>query len=370
MEAMKRWISAGVAGVMLATAATGIVAAQEQEQAQAASRPVVLQRVLLKVNGAVFTKTDLESRQILELQERNQRALSQLDLESDESLRAMLVEVTPAILDEVVDELIIIQRGRDAGYRMSDEQFKTALDRLKTDNQWDEATFQQALKVQGMTLDDLRAQFEKSFLHQAVLQNEVMNRLQITEEEARQYYRAHPEQFMTTPMMTLREIFVSVPTEVRSGQNSYSAAADEAALAKITAARDRALKGEDFVALVNEYSESGSKANGGLIGPINLNELAESLRTRLAPLKTGDIDEPIRTAKGYQLLKVESKTEATVEPFDKVRNQVGNLVMQERSDVLMAAYLDTMREQAIIEWKDAELKQMYEQYRASQKKTN
>jgi peptidyl-prolyl cis-trans isomerase C len=332
---------------------------------------VVLQRVLLKVNGAVFTKTDLEERQILELQERNQRALSQLDLESDESLRAMLVEVTPAILDEVVDELIIIQRGRDAGYQMTDEQFKAALNRLMTDNQIpDEATFQAALKQQGMTMVDLREQFEKSFLHQAVLQNEVMNRLQITEEEARQYYRAHPEQFMTTPMMTLREIFVSVPTEVRSGQNSYSAAADEAALATITAARDRALKGEDFVALVNEYSESGSKANGGLIGPINLNELAESLRTRLSPLKTGDIDQPIRTPKGYQLLKVESKTEATVESFDKVRNQVGNMVMQERSDVLMAAYLDTMREQAIIEWKDAELKQMYEQYRASQKKTN
>jgi hypothetical protein len=46
------------------------------------------------------------------------------------------------------------------------------------------------------------------------------------------------------------------------------------------------------------------------------------------------------------------------------------MVMQERSTVLMDAYLDSMREQAIIEWKDAELKKMYEQYRASQKKTN
>jgi hypothetical protein len=51
---------------------------------------------------------------------------------------------------------------------------------------------------------------------------------------------------------------------------------------------------------VTEYSQSGSKANGGLIGPLNLNELAEGLRTVLGPLKTGDIAEPIRTPVGYQ----------------------------------------------------------------------
>jgi hypothetical protein len=64
-----------------------------QTPAPASSRPVVLQRVLVKVNGAVYTKTQLEEDQIAMLQERNQRNLSQLDLQSDEKLRATPVEI-------------------------------------------------------------------------------------------------------------------------------------------------------------------------------------------------------------------------------------------------------------------------------------
>lgn len=357
-----------VAGILVA-AVSAAASVAAQSQAPAANRSVVLQRVLVKVNGAVFTKTELEERQIEVLQVQNQRTLSQLDLENDATLRAKLVEITPGILAEVVDELIIIQRGRELGYRLSDEQFKAAVDRLKADNQLDEATFQAALKQQGMTMEILRGQFEKQFLAQGVMTNEVMNRLTITEEEARQYYRAHPEEFMTPSLMTLREIFIAVPTEMVGGQASFNAAQDEAALAKITAARERAIKGENFEALVAEFSESGSKANGGLIGPIDLNELAEGLRDRLQPLKTGEIDQPIRTPKGYQLLKVESRSDSTVEPFEKVRNDIGNRVAQSRASELRAKYLDGMRGQALIEWKDDELKKLYEQHMASLKKT-
>jgi parvulin-like peptidyl-prolyl isomerase len=227
-----------------------------------------------------------------------------------------------------------------------------------------------ALTEQGMTLEQLRLQFDNESLKRGAAQQEVGSRIIITEEEARQYYRANPQEFMTPTTMTLREIFIAVPTQMVGGQESYNVAADEAALAKITAARDRALKGEDFAALVAEISESGSKANGGLVGPVNLNELAEALRERLEPLKTGDIDQPIRTPKGYQLLKVESRSDASVEPFDKVREDIGNRVTASRGEELLEAYLKTMREQAIIEWKDDELKKLYEQHIAQQKKTN
>jgi peptidyl-prolyl cis-trans isomerase SurA len=175
---------------------------------------------------------------------------------------------------------------------------------------------------------------------------------------------------MTPSLMTLREIFIAVPTETVGGQLSFNAAADEAAQAKMTAIRERAAKGEDFTALVTEFSESASKANGGLIGPINLAELAEALRKRLEPLKAGEIDQPIRTPKGYQLLKVESRSDSTVEPFDKVRTEISNRVIASRVEELTEAYLKGMRGQAIIEWKDEELKKLYEQHMAQQKKTN
>jgi len=80
-----------------------------------------------------------------------------------------------------LDELLLVQRGRELGYVMSDDQFKSILDGIKKDNNIpDEATFQQALKQEGMTLADLRRQLEKNMLETRVQQAEVMGKISVT----------------------------------------------------------------------------------------------------------------------------------------------------------------------------------------------
>jgi len=363
---MKRIVLCAIA----LTVVSANVLATQGVAAPAQPQSVVLQKVLVKVNGAIFTKTELEELQIETLRELNKRQLSQMDLQNDAKLREELIRITPEILSYAIDELIVVQRGRELGLRMTDEIFKNYIDGLKKENQLDDAGFKQELVKMGMTLEQLRPRIEKVYLRQGVLRRDVEPRISITEEEARQYYRAHPEQFMKPTMITVREISVLVPNEARSGEQVVNVAADEAALEKVKSAKARALKGEDFAALVTEISQSGSKANGGLIGPLNLAELAEALQKILAPLKTGDIAEPIRTPVGYQLLKVEHKDEATVQPFEAVRNDVSMRVQGERSEVEMRKFVESLRAQAIIEWKDEDLRKMYEQYRAAQKKAN
>ncbi|MBK9241143.1 MAG: SurA N-terminal domain-containing protein [Acidobacteria bacterium] len=271
---MKRIVMSAVA---LAVASAGVLAAQAPAPA-VQSRPVVLQKVLVKVNGAIFTKTELEELQIEALREQAQRELTPMDLQNDAALREQLIKITPEIIANAVDYLIVIQRGRELGLRLSDAQFKDYIEGIKKDNQLDDKTFQLAMQQQGMTMEILRKRLEKEYLSQGVMSRDVAPRIAITEEEARQYYRAHPDEFMKPTMITVREISVLVPSEARAGEQVVNVALDEAALAKINAARERALKGEDFATLVTEFSQSGSKANGGLIGPLNLNELAEGLR--------------------------------------------------------------------------------------------
>jgi parvulin-like peptidyl-prolyl isomerase len=355
---MKRTV---LSAIVLSVAAAGLLKAQA---APAQPQSVVLQKVLVKVNGGIFTKTELEDLQIEAIREDSKRQITPLDLKNDATLRAELIKITPELLAGAIDQLIVVQRGRELGLRMSDETYKNYLENIKKENQFDDATFKQALAQQGLTIEQLRPRIEKIYLQQEVMRRDVQPRIAITEEEARQYYRAHPQEFMKPTMITVREITVLVPSEARSGEQVVNVAVDEAALEKVKSARARALKGEDFAALVTELSQSGSKANGGLIGPLNLNELAEGLQKLLTPLKTGDIAEPIRTPNGYQLLKVELKDEATVQPFDEVRTEVTNKVQQERGNVEMKKFVDSLRGQAIIEWKDEDLKRMYEQYRA------
>ncbi len=321
-------------------------------------RADVFEQILVKVNGEIFTKSDLEQRQVLALRQKGQ----QIDLKSEAGnaqLKKMLDEVTPAIMVDVVNEMVLVQRGKELGYKLSDEQFKGVVDNIKKENKIEtEEQFQAALKAENMTMADLRRNLERSMIRQRVEQNEVLSKIGISEDEARQYYDSHLNEFTTPPSVTLREILVALPGDGKS----VNVAADEEAKAKAEAIKTRVTTGkENFDKLASEISDSPSKANAGLIGPISLSDISPELRTMIQKMKPGDVSDVIRTARGYQLLKLEASTVAQTMPFEQAREQISERVFTDKRKGEYQKYLEKLRSQAIIEWKNADVKKAFEE---------
>lgn len=324
-------------------------------------RGEILEQVLVKINGDILTKTDFEQRQVAEL--RNRPELANVNPGSLE-LRKAIGEVTPDLILAAVDELLLIQRGRELGYAMGDEQFKTILDNIKKQNNLDdEQKFQAALKQEGLTLADLRRNLERSMLVSQVQRVEVMDKISVTEDEAKAYYEAHRQEFTTPSELMLREIFIEVPVSDRG----VNVAQDDEMRAKAEDVRRRLLAGEPFPRLAAEFSAAPSKANGGLIGPINHGELAPALQKMVDAAKIGDVMEVLRTSRGYQVLKLESRTDTRVRTFEDARNDIGNKVAEQKRQGELQKYLDRLREQATITWRNDELKRAYEQALASRR---
>jgi peptidyl-prolyl cis-trans isomerase SurA len=348
-----------------------LVAAQPSAQGQAPATPpqptgMILEQVLVKVNGEIFTKTELEAKQITALREQNRQINNPADLKNDESLKALLLEVTPTVLVDAIDELLIIQRGKELGLAPTAEQLKDAADRIKKQNNiTSDAQFRAALVQEGMTYEEFEKNLEKQYIVARVQQQEIMPRVQLTEEESKEYYRTHTHEFDKPATITIRDIFISVPTTTQGGQAVVNVAASDETEKKINDLRARAVKGEDFAKLVAEASESPSKANGGLIGPINVSELAPQVRDIIDKLKPGEVSQPIRTPNGFQLLKLETRLDAAPEPFEAVRDQIADKVGSSRLDGEQKKYIEKLRAQAIIEWKNDDLKKMYEQKMAA-----
>jgi peptidyl-prolyl cis-trans isomerase SurA len=336
-------------------AALGLLIAAASAHAQ------TLERVLVKVNGDILTQTELEERQTAAIRARLGRDLTPDAVKNDEQLKKALDEVTPQILVDAIDELLLLQMGKEKGYHLTDEQFKSWLDNLrKEQNLTDDKRFQDALKQEGMTVEDLRKNVEKQFLVSQVQRDEVGSKLTITEEEARQYYNLHKDEFVEPAMVTLREILVEVPTTGQGAQTGINVGQMDEAERKADALRTRLLAGEDFAKVAAEASASPSKANGGLIGPINLAELSVSLQDLIAKMKPGEITKPIRTNRGVQILKLETIKPAATQPFDAVRDLVADKVHDARQQTEVRKFLARMRGEAIIEWKSDELKKLYD----------
>lgn len=327
----------------------------------------IIERVLVKVNGDILTQTELEERQTAAIRARLGRDLTQDAVKNDEQLKKALDEVTPQLLVDAVDELLLLQMGKEKGYHLTDEQFKSWLDNLrKEQNLTDDKRFQEALKQEGMTVEDLRKNVEKQFLVGQVQRDEVGSKLSITEEEARQYYTLHKEEFGQPATVSLREILIEVPTTTQGGQPAVNVAKQDEAEHQAEALRTRLLAGEDFAKVAAEASTSPSKANGGLIGPINLAEVSVSLQELIGKMKPGDISNPIRTNRGVQILKLETIKPASIQPFESVRDLVADKVHDARQQTEVRKFLARMRGQAIIEWKNEELKKLYDRQVAAE----
>jgi len=328
----------------------------------APGRAEIIEQILVRVNGELFTKTDLEMRQVAALREMGQRldpANANLD---DAQLRKMLDQVTPELMVGVIDEMLLVQRGKELGYRLGDEQFTGILDNLKKENKIEnDEQLQAALKQEGMTVADLRRNVERRMLVSRVEQNEILGRIAVSDVEAREYYQAHVSEFTSPQSVTLREIFVTVPEKATTAQ-------DTVAREKASQILKRANAGENFEKLAVDLSEAPSKANAGLIGPLNLSELSPELRKMIEGMKPGQISESLRTPRGYQILKLETSTPPQTLPFDEARNQISDRVFTDKRREEYDKFLERLRAQAIIEWKNDDLKRAYERGLAEAKK--
>lgn len=316
----------------------------------------IIEQVLVKVNGDIITKTELEQRQIAALRQRGNAAALR-----DDELKKALADITPQLLVDAIDEILLVQMGKEKGYALTDTQFKEWLENLrKEQNLVDDAKFEAALKQEGMTVADLRKNVERQFMISQVQREEVGSKLSITEEEARQYYLANKSQFAEPATVILREILIEVPTTTQGGQVGVNVGKEDEIKEKAEGVRARVTAGEDFGKVASDVSASASKANGGLIGPLNTAELSPQLADLLAKMKPGEVTQPIRTNRGFQILKLESSKPATIPAFESVRDLVADKVHDARQRTEVRKFLGRIRGQAIIEWKNEELKKAYE----------
>jgi len=327
-------------------------------------RGEIIEQIIVKVNGEILTKTELENRQVAALRQNGQ----QIDPKTDDAqLRRMLDQVTPQLLVNTIDEMLLVQRGRELGYKMADDQFNSVLDSIKKDNKIEtDEQFQAALKAENMTMSDLRKSLERQMIVSRVQQNEVMSKIAVNDEEARAYYDAHKSEFTSARTVTLREILVNVPGD---GQ-TVNVGRDEEARAKITTIRQRAMNGDSFEKLAADLSDAPSRTNAGLIGPLSMTDLSPDLQKLIEPMKPGDITQPMRGPRGYQILKLETATAAETKSFDEAREEISNRVFTDKRRVEFEKYLDKLRAQAIIEWKNPDVKKAYDQGLAQPRTTN
>jgi peptidyl-prolyl cis-trans isomerase C len=197
-----------------------------------------------------------------------------------------------------------------------------------------EILYQQALK-EGVEKDPkfLRKveDFKKLTLISELLQKEIMAKAKVSENEVKEYYDKHKQEFAATSQIRASHILVKT----------------EAEAVKVLA---RLKKGEKFAALAKELSvDKPSAANGGDIGYFSRGQMVPEFERAAVGLKVGETSGPVKTSFGYHIIKVTDKKTGPIVEFDRVKDVIMQRLSAEKQKEAFDAYISDLKKNYKVE---------------------
>jgi peptidyl-prolyl cis-trans isomerase SurA len=300
----------------------------------------VVDRVAAVVNGEVITLSELEDQANTDYKRIPPGA-------TREAARAKAIREA---FDAVVAEKLMEGQVSALQVEVTDAEIDNALEEIKHHNNLTDAQLDQALSAQGETRQSYRKMVKKQLESMRILNLKVKNRVKVSDEDLKNYYKNNPQLYVAEDEVKVRHIFL--PLTEKGG------AAEEAkqrALAEKLSARARA--GEDFAKLARDHSQGPSAQEGGDLGFLRRGTLQADVDKAAFALKPGEVSTPVKTKFGYHVIKVEERRGGKPKAFEDVKEQIRDRLANEQVGTFQAQYVAELRKDAVIDVRVPELKQ-------------
>jgi peptidyl-prolyl cis-trans isomerase SurA len=293
----------------------------------------VIERIVAVVNDDIIMETEVEQWSAPQMRQG-------VDPESAEGKKAW-EDAKRKGLDQLIDSKLLAQQATELKLTVTNDEIDRAADSVREQNKLDEATFREALKQQGFTMESYRKTLKRQLLELKVLNTAVRSRVSVSDDEVKTFYQQNVAQ-LGNKEVHLRQILIGVP----SGASQDDVARKLRVAQKLVEAA-RAHK--SFVELAKANSDDElTREEGGDLGWIGPGVLQDELDRVVATMGPGDVRGPIRTARGWNILQVvERKSDA--KPFEDAKEEIRKRLYDEQVEKATNAWLKELRKKAHVE---------------------
>ncbi len=255
------------------------------------------------------------------------------------------------LIATLINEQLLMQRGKelDLASEVEAEVNRRMLEVAKEQGITTIEKLDEAMRGSGLDPVATRQTLRTEIMKQAVIQQEVDRKLffGLPLDELKKYFEANRAKFTKPEGVVLSEIFLSY-----AGKNEADVRAR--AMELVTQLRS----GADFGALAAANSErelNGERVapqNKGKVGRFEMPNLREEIAKQIKSVKVGGVSDPLKINDGYQILRVDERTEASnAAVFNE--NQVREAITMERSAKEREMYVSNLRNDAYIKISDS-----------------
>ena len=285
------------------------------------------------VNGVVITRAEYDK----ELGVHLQRVSRQGQQLSDEQMKALEKD----ILEGLIEREVLFQESQKAGIKVSDQKVDEQLAGIKKRFPSEEE-FNRALAGMNLTEAEVRSQIKRGLAIRELIDQNVANKVVITDEETSAYYKANPQLFKEPEQVKASHILIKV-------EPAADDAAKTAARKKITDIQQKLKSGGDFAELAKENSEGPSAARGGDLGYFKRGQMVKPFEDAAFSMKTNEVSGLIETRFGYHLIKVYDKKPEQTLSYEDVKDKIAQRLKQEQIEKAATLYVDNLKKGAKVE---------------------
>ncbi len=162
-----------------------------------------------------------------------------------------------------------------------------------------------------------------SVLANELIKEEVINKVHVTEAQAKSYYDKNLARFKTPEQVKIRHILIKVDQSASGDDRKKARERAGEALKKIKS-------GEDFAKLAGELSDDPvSKAKGGDLGFFEKGRMVKPFDEAAFALNPGEVSNIVETPFGYHIIKMDDRKKEEIQLFEKLQDKVMAMAVEE-----------------------------------------
>ncbi len=262
----------------------------------------------------------------------------------DKKKKSDTVDIEQEVIDRLITIELMYQDAKKRGIQVDEAKVDQDLINFSTSFQTEEE-FNDFLKKNSIDMTIVKKQFSKKVVlqqyHRELLQ-ELKKKIEVSPEESEAFYKANLEKFAFPEQVKASHILIKLNKDADK-------AAEKLALTSIEDIRKKALAGEDFAKLAEEYSQGPSSSRGGDLGFFSKKQMVKPFADAAFALKIGEISEVVKTSFGYHIIKLMERKAAGTTPYEDVKDKINDYLMQAGLDQAQRDYNRLLRENAKVD---------------------
>ncbi len=250
-------------------------------------------------------------------------------------------------VERIIIERLLGEKARQTNIAVTDEEVDSQIREIASMQRppISMEDFKEKMEGLGQNFDEIKQHVRKALLFQKIMQAQLADKINVTVEDANQYYEQNRSRYDVPEQVKASHILIkSDTTDPNTDPNEAKAEAKE----KTEELLKQIKAGADFAELAKANSACPSAAKGGDLGSFGRGQMVPPFEKAAFELETGQVSDIVETQFGYHIIKVTDHKDAETKTFEQVKDEIIQQLTQRKQRELAGQFIDSLKAEADI----------------------